>query len=108
MNQRTCGRLISICCGLAIALMLAWAAELTASENLELAVQSANKSFETAFAGGVGADVGALYTEDATILPPNSDQGKYVVLWKKEKDGWKLHRDIWNTSTPLASASEAE
>lgn len=28
------------------------------------------------------------------------DQGKYVVVWKKESEQWKLHRDIWNTSNP--------
>ncbi len=28
------------------------------------------------------------------------DQGKYVVIWKKEGGEWKLHRDIWNTSMP--------
>jgi ketosteroid isomerase-like protein len=28
------------------------------------------------------------------------DAGKYLVLWKKEKDGWKLFRDIWNSSSP--------
>ncbi len=28
------------------------------------------------------------------------DQGKYVVVWKKEDGQWKLHRDIWNTSLP--------
>ena len=26
------------------------------------------------------------------------DQGKYIVIWKKEGDSWKLHRDIWNSS----------
>jgi len=26
------------------------------------------------------------------------DQGKYVVVWKKEGGRWKLHRDIWNSS----------
>jgi len=31
--------------------------------------------------------------DDQTI-----DQGKYVVIWKLEIDGWKLHRDIWNSS----------
>ena len=31
-----------------------------------------------------------------------SDKGKYVVIWKKQTDGgWKLHVDIWNTSTPM-------
>lgn len=28
------------------------------------------------------------------------DQGKYVVIWKKEGGEWKLHRDIWTTSMP--------
>lgn len=28
------------------------------------------------------------------------DQGKYIVIWKNEGEGWKLHRDIWNTSLP--------
>jgi ketosteroid isomerase-like protein len=26
--------------------------------------------------------------------------GKYVVIWKTEAGGWKLHRDIWNSSRP--------
>ncbi len=29
------------------------------------------------------------------------DKGKYVVLWKKTPDGWKLHWDIFNTSLPV-------
>ncbi len=29
-----------------------------------------------------------------------ADSGKYLVVWKKQDDEWKLHRDIWNTSTP--------
>ena len=29
------------------------------------------------------------------------DNGKYIVIWKKQADGsWKLHVDIWNTSMP--------
>ena len=31
-----------------------------------------------------------------------ADAGKYVVVWKTEGGGWKLHRDIWNTSRPVA------
>jgi len=23
-------------------------------------------------------------------------RGKYVIIWKKEKDGWKIYLDIWN------------
>ena len=28
------------------------------------------------------------------------DQGKYVVIWKREGGQWKLHRDIFNSSLP--------
>lgn len=28
------------------------------------------------------------------------DSGKYVVVWKREGGGWKILRDIWNTSLP--------
>jgi uncharacterized protein (TIGR02246 family) len=30
------------------------------------------------------------------------DRGKYVVIWKREGNAWKIHRDIWNTSMPAA------
>jgi ketosteroid isomerase-like protein len=30
------------------------------------------------------------------------DNGKYVVVWKREGGQWKIHRDIWNTSMPAA------
>lgn len=30
-----------------------------------------------------------------------AEQGKYLVVWKRGADGsWKLHADIWNSSTP--------
>ncbi len=32
-----------------------------------------------------------------------ADAGKYVVVWKAEGGGWKLHRDIWNTNRPAPS-----
>ena len=28
------------------------------------------------------------------------DNGKYVVIWKRDGGQWKIHRDIWNTSMP--------
>jgi uncharacterized protein (TIGR02246 family) len=28
------------------------------------------------------------------------DQGKYIVIWKRDGGTWKLHRDIWNSSVP--------
>ena len=30
------------------------------------------------------------------------DRGKYIVIWKREGNAWKIHRDIWNTSMPAA------
>lgn len=27
-----------------------------------------------------------------------ADQGKYMVIWKRDGDRWMIHRDIWNTS----------
>lgn len=29
------------------------------------------------------------------------DQGKYIVLWKKEEGKWKLFRDIFNSNLPI-------
>ncbi len=46
---------------------------------------------------------GAVETGKFIIYDANDkqiDAGKYLVFWKKEKDGWKLFRDIWNSSTP--------
>jgi uncharacterized protein (TIGR02246 family) len=36
-------------------------------------IAAANDAFMTAFAGGDGAAVAALYTEEARLLPPGSD-----------------------------------
>jgi uncharacterized protein (TIGR02246 family) len=37
-----------------------------------------------------------LYGEGGQAL----DEGKYIVIWKKEGGQWKLHRDIFNSSKP--------
>ena len=34
------------------------------------------------------------------------DMGKYLVVWKKENGGWKLYRDIFNTSIAPAVAAK--
>jgi uncharacterized protein (TIGR02246 family) len=31
------------------------------------------------------------------------DEGKYLVVWKKQSGQWRLHKDIWNTSLSPAS-----
>ena len=30
------------------------------------------------------------------------DHGKYIVIWKRTPDGWKLHRDIFNSDMAMA------
>ena len=30
------------------------------------------------------------------------DEGKYIVWWQRTPAGWRLHRDIWNSSRPVS------
>jgi len=30
-------------------------------------------------------------------------KGNYMVIWKKEGEKWKMYRDIWNSSSPMAT-----
>ncbi len=50
--------------------------------------------------GTTAIEVGryTLFAEGGQVV----DAGKYVVVWKQEDGGWKLHRDIWNTSQPAS------
>jgi uncharacterized protein (TIGR02246 family) len=41
-------------------------------------------------------EVGQYALADADGNP--IDEGKYIVIWKLTADGWRLHRDIWNSS----------
>ena len=125
------------------------------SGTVKAAIDASNKKFSEALAAGNAAGVAALHTEDAVLMPPNTeavkgrpaieklfmafvaagikgvtltsqeveahgdtatelgaysikdatgkeiDRGKYIVLWKRVKGEWKLHRDIWNSNMPL-------
>lgn len=60
------------------------------------------KTQEVELAGaGTAIEVGTyvLSAADGTVL----DEGKYVVVWKKDGKAWKLYRDIFNTSRPAAT-----
>jgi ketosteroid isomerase-like protein len=35
------------------------------------------------------------------------DQGKYIVVWKKVRGQWKLHRDIFNSNVKLPEPAKA-
>ena len=127
-------------------------------EEIRKAIEQANKKFGEAVRKGDATALADLYTEDACLLPPNSemirgkqatqdfwgtvmkqmglkdvilttvelsgsedmaneignytlkiqpegqepveDKGKYVVVWKRTPEGWKLQWDIWNSSLP--------
>jgi ketosteroid isomerase-like protein len=81
------------------------------------AIEEGNAKFGNAVRKGDGAAIAALYTEDATLLPPDSgvvkgrkevieQKGKYVVVWEKAPDQvWKLHVDIWNSGPAVTKGS---
>ena len=50
--------------------------------------------------GEIGVEVGRYTLSGRDI--PLLDSGKYVVIWKREGDAWRWHRDIWNSSRPAA------
>jgi ketosteroid isomerase-like protein len=37
-----------------------------------------------------------------------NDKGKFMVVWKKDGDKWKLYRDIWNSDNPPPPPPPAE
>ena len=43
-------------------------------------------------------EVGRYELSDADGSP--IDEGKYIVWWQRTAAGWRLHRDIWNSSRP--------
>jgi len=64
---------------------------------------------ETIEAKGYGNTVNeigeyTLYAENDMVI----DNGKYVVIWKKQVEEWKLNYDIWNTSNPPPVARAKE
>lgn len=44
------------------------------------------------------------YTPDKQMV----DHGKYMVLWKKVGDQWKIAKDIWNSSLPMPPRAGAK
>jgi uncharacterized protein (TIGR02246 family) len=66
---------------------------------LEMALQGAElETIEVEGFGDTAIEVGNYtLSGDAGI----ADRGKYIVVWKREEDRWRMHRDIWNTSMPV-------
>jgi uncharacterized protein (TIGR02246 family) len=54
-------------------------------------------------AEAVGAESLAVEIGRYEMFTPGDslvDEGKYMVWWKLTPDGWRLHRDTWNSSRP--------
>lgn len=51
--------------------------------------------------GDTAAEVGTW--EIVSADGKQIDNGKYIVLWKKEGGSWKLHRDMWSSNNPPAT-----
>lgn len=56
---------------------------------------------------------GAIAIDEGTykVLGPEDfvyEYGKYIVIWEKSGDEWKVSKDIWNSSMPLPEPAPAE
>lgn len=49
--------------------------------------------------GDLAHEVGRFVLEGAD--GSHMDHGKYIVIWKNTADGWKLHRDIFNSDMAM-------
>lgn len=56
------------------------------------------ESLEVERAGDLAYEMGryTLYAGDNAV----ADEGKYLLIWKREAGQWRIHRDIVNTSRP--------
>ncbi len=62
---------------------------------------------EVSYAGGdTATELGSavLSLKDGSV----ADEAKYAVLWKQTPDGWRMHRDIWNSNRAPAPAAAPE
>ena len=76
------------------------------SFNLKLGIKEAIlKTLSAESYGNTAIEEGRyeLYADGHQML----DQGKYIVIWKKEDGKWKLEKDIWNTNTPSPVKTKA-
>jgi len=56
--------------------------------------------------GDVGYKIGTYSITDSGGA--SVDEGKYVEVWRHADGRWQMHRDIWNSSLPLAEEAEVE
>lgn len=67
------------------------------------------ETVEVEVSGDYAYEVGkytAYAQPEGAAEPVAVDNGKFIVVWKKQADGsWKLHRDIYNSSVPAPAAN---
>ena len=63
------------------------------------------KTTEVFGGDGTATEVGTYTTYDAQGQA--NDEGKYVVIWKKEDAKWRLYRDTWNSNKPVVTKPSA-
>jgi uncharacterized protein (TIGR02246 family) len=65
-------------------------------------------SLQTAQVEEIGDTANEIGAYTLKVQPPGgepvTDIGKYVVVWKRQGDAWKLAIDIWNTNSPLPTS----
>jgi uncharacterized protein (TIGR02246 family) len=56
--------------------------------------------------GDTATEIGSAVTsaKDGSVI----DEGKYIVLWKRDEGAWRFHRDIWNSNRAPAAAAPVE
>ena len=73
-----------------------------------LALPVREMQLHTVEISGAGPDVSELgryviVGDDGNTL----DSGKYIVIWKRETGGWRIYRDIWNSSSSATTVPPA-
>jgi uncharacterized protein (TIGR02246 family) len=72
--------------------------QLLAAPNLELAWTPS--SVDVAQAGDMACEIGSYRLGMDSPAGRIEDEGKYVVVWRKAKQGWQVAADIFNSSRP--------
>lgn len=55
-------------------------------------------TIDLAFHGDIAIEEGAYTMHKEDFI---ADIGKYVVIWQRQGQHWKYHRDIWNSDWPV-------
>ena len=69
-----------------------WEADMASMEGMVMSFEIT----EVQAAHGHALEVGGYTVEGAD--GSHVDHGKYIAIWKNTDDGWKISRDIWNSS----------